>query len=51
MFVTSSGISMLVRPLQSEKAELPIDMTLFGILMLVRPVHSLKAAKPIEVSS
>ena len=39
MLVTREGISMLVRPLQPENAELPILVTLEGISILVRPLQ------------
>ena len=37
--VTQEGISMLVKPLQPEKAKSPIDVTLEGIFMLVKPLQ------------
>ncbi len=43
MLVTPSGIVMLVRLLQSEKAPLPMLVTLSGIVMLVRLVQLTKA--------
>ncbi len=43
MLVTPSGIVMLVRPLQSEKASSPMLVTPSGIVMLVRLVQPLKA--------
>ena len=36
MLVTLSGIVMLVRPLQPEKAELPMLVTLSGIVTLAK---------------
>jgi len=39
MLVTLSGILTLVRPLQPEKALLPILVTLSGMLTLVKPLH------------
>ena len=39
MLVTLSGIVTLVKPLQPEKAELPILVTLSGIVMLVSPLQ------------
>ena len=43
MVVTLSGMVMLVRLLQPEKAELPMLVTLSGMVMLVRLVQSAKA--------
>ena len=39
MLVTPSGIVMLVRLRQPEKAESPMLVTLSGIVMLVRLLH------------
>ena len=39
-----------VKPLQSRKAQLPMDVTLLGMDTDVKPVHSLKAALPIDVT-
>ena len=41
---------MLVRPLQTENAEEPIDVTLLGIVTLVSPVQSWNAQSPIDVT-
>ena len=41
--VTQEGISMLVKPLQPEKAKSPIEVTLEGIFMLVKPLQFQKA--------
>ena len=38
-----------VRPVQSEKANLPIDVTLLGMVTEVRPLHPWKAYVPIVV--
>ena len=43
MLVTLSGVVMLVKLLQPEKAESPILVTLFGIIILVNPVQPEKA--------
>ncbi len=42
MLVTPSRIVTLVRPLQPEKAELPMLVTLSGIVTLVRLLQSSK---------
>ena len=39
MLVTLFGIVILVKPLQSENAPLPMLVTLSGIVMLVKPLH------------
>ena len=39
----------LVKPLQSLKAESPIEVRLAGKLTLVKPLHPIKALSPIEV--
>ena len=43
MFVTESGIVMLVRPEQPEKADSPMLVTESGIVMLVSPEQPEKA--------
>jgi len=43
MLVTDAGIVTLVRPVQPEKAELPMLVTDAGIVTLVRPVQPEKA--------
>ena len=43
MDVTVSGISMLVKPVQEEKANSPIDVTVSGISMLLKLVQPQKA--------
>ena len=47
IFVTLSGISILVSNLHPAKAPSPIFVTLFGILILVSDLHSEKASFPI----
>ena len=47
IFVTLSGISILVSNLHPAKAPSPIFVTLFGILILVSDLHSEKALFPI----
>ena len=39
MLVTLSGIVMLVRPVQPEKARSPMLVTPSGMVTLERPVH------------
>jgi hypothetical protein len=39
MEVTEFGIVTLVRPLQPEKAQLPMEVTEAGIVTLVRPLQ------------
>ena len=44
------GMVMLVRPLQSSNAEIPIEVTELPMVTLVRPLHSENAHSPIEVT-
>ena len=39
MLVTPSGMSMLVRAWQPQKAELPIEVRVLGKEMVVRELH------------
>ena len=41
---------MLVKPLQWENAQSPIEVTLLGIVMFVKPVQPQNAQLPIEVT-
>jgi hypothetical protein len=41
---------MEVKPLQPEKAQVPIELTEPGIVMEVKPAQSKKARLPIEVT-
>ena len=50
MLVTLLGIVTEVRPLQPEKAELPILVTLLGIETEVRPLQPEKAELPMLVT-
>lgn len=50
MFVTPSGIVMLVKPEQPENALSPILVTLLGIVMFVKPEQSENAPFPMFVS-
>ena len=50
MLVTPLGMTMLVRLLQSWKAQPPMLVTLSGMVMLVRLLQSLKAPSPILVT-
>jgi len=43
MLVTLFGIVTLVRPVQPEKAAIPMLVTLFGMVTLVRPLQPEKA--------
>ena len=43
MDVTLLGTTIDVRPLQPEKAELPMDVTLLGIVSVVSPLQPSKA--------
>ena len=46
ILVTLSGMSMLVRLLQPEKAEYPMETTPFEMLTLVNPLQYLNAELP-----
>ena len=48
--MTELGIVTEVRPVQSRKAALSIDVTELGIVTEVRPLHSRKEYSPIEMT-
>ena len=50
MEVTPLPMVTEVRPLQPEKALLPMEVTLSGIVTEVRPLQPLKAELPMEVT-
>ena len=50
MLVTLLGISMLVKALQSWKAQSPMLVTLLGISMLVKALQHSKAPSPMLVT-
>ncbi len=51
MLLTLSGIVMLVKEEQPEKAPSPMLLTLFGIVMLFRDLQPAKALLPILLTS
>lgn len=50
MLVTLLGMVMLVRPVQSQKAQSPMLVTPLGMVMLTRPVQPEKASTPMFVT-